>query len=387
MKKVAIGQAGGPTAVINATLAGFVNEVKRDHSLLFIQNGYEGLAHGKYLDGDDEMLHRIDLHRDIPGACLGSGRFPLTDEHIEKGVRLLQAQGVNVLVFIGGNGTMEALAKVEAEARRQNFMLQVIGLPKTVDNDLGGTDHAPGFGSSARYVAQATRDMSRDLASMQNFEKVRVLETMGRNAGWLAAASGFLQEYEEEGPHFIGIPERPIQSEWLLDNVNTALNRFGYATVVVSEGVRFGKAGQVARENVAGRKVLGGISSEIASYLKSELKVMTRAELLGMNQRSFSAVVSNVDRDEAYRVGRAGAEWIREGVSNVMVSIQRNSHSRYSVRIVPIRLQKVVAAGERVMPDKFIEDRPAYYEWLQPLIGENITAYPAPLRRTEMYVE
>ncbi|MFP3471354.1 6-phosphofructokinase, partial [Micrococcus sp. SIMBA_144] len=95
---------------------------------------------------------------------------------IEKGVRLLRAQGVDVLVFIGGNGTMEALAKVQAEAKRQNISLQVLGLPKTVDNDLGGTDHAPGFGSSARYVAQATRDMSRDLASMQNFEKVRVLE-------------------------------------------------------------------------------------------------------------------------------------------------------------------------------------------------------------------
>ncbi|WP_273832064.1 diphosphate--fructose-6-phosphate 1-phosphotransferase [Guptibacillus sedimenti] len=387
MKKVAIGQAGGPTAVINATLAGFVKEIERDHSLLFIQNGYEGLAHGMYLDGDDEMLSRIHLHRDVPGACLGSGRFPLTDEHIEKGVRLLREQGVDVLVFIGGNGTMEALAKVELEAKRQNFSLQVIGLPKTVDNDLGGTDHAPGFGSSARYVAQATRDMSRDLASMQNFEKVRVLETMGRNAGWLAAASGLLKEYEEEGPHFIGIPERPIQAEKLLENVNTALNRFGYATVVVSEGVCFGKTGQVARGNVAGRTVLGGISNEIASFLKSELSVMTRAELLGMNQRSFSEVVSDVDREEAYRVGSVGGEWIREGVSNVMVSIQRDAHHRYSVRMTPIELQNVVAAGERVMPEVFIEDQKAYYHWLKPLIGEDIRSYPPPLQRTEMYVD
>ena len=364
-----------------------MKEIERDHALLFIQNGYEGFAHGMYLDGDDDMLGRVHLHQNVPGACLGSGRFPLADEHIEKGVRLLQAQGVDVLVFIGGNGTMEALAKVEAEARRQNVSLQVLGLPKTVDNDLGGTDHAPGFGSSARYVAQSTRDMSRDLASMQNFEKVRVLETMGRNAGWLAAASGLLQNYEEEGPHFIAIPERPIRKDVLLENVNTALKRFGYATVVVSEGVCFGKTGQKARENVAGRAVLGGISNEVADFLKNELNVMTRAELLGMNQRSFSAVISDVDREEAYTVGRVGGEWVREGVSNVMVSIQRNAHLRYSVRMRPIELQKVVAAGERVMPEAFIQDRKAYYEWLTPLIGEDIRAYPPPLKGNEMHVD
>ncbi|WLR61360.1 diphosphate--fructose-6-phosphate 1-phosphotransferase [Guptibacillus hwajinpoensis] len=321
------------------------------------------------------------------GACLGSGRFPLTDEHIENGVRLLQAQGVDVLVFIGGNGTMEALAKVEAEARRQNVSLQVLGLPKTVDNDLGGTDHAPGFGSSARYVAQATRDMSRDLASMQNFEKVRVLETMGRNAGWLAAASGLLQEYEEDSPHFIAIPERPIKKEVLLENVNTALNRFGYATVVVSEGVLFGDSGQVERGNVDGRAILGGISSQVAHFLKNELSVMTRAELLGMNQRSFSAVISDVDREEAYTVGRVGAEWIREGSSNVMVSIQRNTHQRYSVRMLPIELEKVVAAGERVLPDAFIQNKKAYYEWLKPLIGEDLVTYPPPIKGNEIYVD
>ena len=387
MKKVAIGQAGGPTAVINATLAGFVKEIERDHSLLFIQNGYEGFAHGSLLDGDEEMLHKIHLHRDVPGACLGSGRYPLSDDHIEQGVRQLKEKNVEVLVFIAGNGTMEALAKVELEARRQNYPLQVLGLPKTVDNDLGGTDHAPGFGSSARYVAQATRDMSRDLASMQNFEKIRVLETMGRNAGWLASASGLLQEYEEEGPHFIALPERPLKQELLLQNVDCALRRFGHATVVVSEGVHWSEEGQVQREVVDGRPVLGGISSEVAAFLKSELRVMTRAELLGMNQRSFSAVISDIDREEAYTVGKVGAEWIRDGLSGVMVSIKRKSHHRYSVDMIPIELEKVVEAGERVMPVEFIQNRKRYYEWLKPLIGEDVTTYPPPLKGKELYVE
>ncbi|KMM37215.1 diphosphate--fructose-6-phosphate 1-phosphotransferase [Guptibacillus hwajinpoensis] len=387
MKKVAVGQAGGPTAVINATLAGFVKEVERDHSLLFIKNGYEGLAKGSYYECDKEMLKSISLHRDVPGACLGSGRFPLTDDHIESGVRRLKKEGVDALVFIGGNGTMEALKKIDREAKKQQYPLQVLGLPKTVDNDLGETDHAPGFGSSARYVAQATRDMSRDLASMKNFEKVRVLETMGRNAGWLAAASGLLQQYDEEGPHVIAIPERPLKKETLLEGVTNALSRYGHATVVVSEGVTWSEGSQVQREIVDGRPVLGGISNEIAAFLKKECNVMTRAELLGMNQRSFSAVVSDIDREEAYTVGRVGAEWIRDGLSNVMVSITRHSHHRYTARMIPVQLEDVVKAGERVMPEQFIQNRKLYYEWLKPLIGEDVSIYPPPLKGDEVYVE
>ncbi|WP_153720756.1 diphosphate--fructose-6-phosphate 1-phosphotransferase [Sporosarcina cascadiensis] len=380
MKKVAIGQAGGPTAVINATLAGFVEEVLQDHSLLFIQNGYEGLTKGLFLDGNGAALEQIRLHHQVPGACLGSGRFPLTDENIEKGVRKLKEQNVDALVFIGGNGTMEALLKVEQEARRQNFQLQVIGLPKTVDNDLGETDHAPGFGSSARYVAQATRDMSRDLASMKNFEQIRVLETMGRNAGWLAAASGLLQQYEEEGPHFIALPERLMRKEELIASVDDALTRFGHATVVMSEGVEWSDGKQVQKGIVDGRKVLGGISKEVAKLLETEFGVMTRAELLGMNQRSFSAAISDIDRKEAYTVGRVGGQWTREGLSNVMVSIRRQPRRHYAVDMIPVPLQKVVEAGERVMPEQFIQNRKLYYDWLQPLIGEEITAYPRPIK-------
>ncbi|MGG1685791.1 hypothetical protein [Pseudalkalibacillus sp. NRS-1564] len=165
------------------------------------------------------------------------------------------------------------------------------------------------------------------------------------------------------------------------------MKRFGYATVVVSEGVLFGNSGQVERGNVDGRTILGGISSQVAHFLKNELSVMTRAELLGMNQRSFSAVISDVDREEAYTVGRVGAEWIREGLSNVMVSIKRNAHHRYSVRMLPIELEKVVAAGERVLPDAFIQNKKAYYEWLKPLIGEDLATYPPPIKGNEIYVD
>ncbi|MFC0471470.1 diphosphate--fructose-6-phosphate 1-phosphotransferase [Halalkalibacter kiskunsagensis] len=376
MKKIAIGQAGGPTSVINATLVGFVKQTMSKCSLSFIRNGYDGLVHGEFIEGNDTTLQWITQHEKVPGACLGSGRYPLSDEEIEKAVRILREKRIDALVFIGGNGTMEALYKVGVEANRQGYDLQVIGLPKTVDNDLGCTDHAPGFGSAAKYVAQTTRDMSRDLHAMQNFEQVRILETMGRNAGWLAAASGFLKTYEEEGPHFIALPERQMNHEKLLQSVETALYRYGFAIVVVSEGVLWNQGAQVERDVVGGRSVLGGISKEIELYLKQELNIMARSELLGMNQRSYSLAVSSVDQSEAYFVGVTGADWIKEGRSGLMVAIERTKGLAYSIHLKPVALGAVVRAGERVMPDQFIDNLKSYYEWLEPIIGDHVSPYP-----------
>jgi 6-phosphofructokinase 1 len=376
MKKIAIGQAGGPTSVINATLVGFVKQTMSEYSLSFIRNGYDGLVHGDMIEGSDAALKWIIQHEKVPGACLGSGRYPLTDEEIEKAVRILREKRIDALVFIGGNGTMEALYKVGVEANRQGYDLQVIGLPKTVDNDLGCTDHAPGFGSAAKYVAQTTRDMSRDLYAMQNFEQVRILETMGRNAGWLAAASGLFKTYEEEGPHFIALPERQMNHEQLLQSVDTALNRYGYAVVVVSEGVIWNKGAQIQLDVVGGRSVLGGISKEIELYVKQELNVMARSELLGMNQRSYSLAISAVDQSEAYHVGVTGADWIKEGRSGLMVAIERTTGLAYSIHLKPVALEAVVKEGERVMPDQFINNFSCYYEWLKPIVGDNVSPYP-----------
>jgi 6-phosphofructokinase 1 len=387
MRKIAIGQAGGPTAVINATLAGFVKEMMNDHSLTFIQNGYDGLTHGEFINGHQAMLDWVMQNNHVPGACLGSGRYPLSEQNITMCIEHLKEIGADALVIIGGNGTMEALRKIEVGAAQAGYDLQVIGLPKTVDNDLGCTDHAPGFASAARYVAQATLDISRDLHSMRNFEQVRILETMGRNAGWLASASGYLRKYEEDGPHFIAIPERPMKRDELLDSIDIAIRRHGCATIVVSEGVRWSEGNQVEREVINGRPVLGGISNEIESFLKKELKIMARFELLGMNQRSSSATVSRIDYKEAYLVGVTGGKWIREGKSGIMVSLQRNGQFGYNLNIIPVGLKEVVQVGERSMPDHFIDDLDTYYQWLRPLIGDDLVSYPSPTPRRDIYAE
>lgn len=386
MKKVVIGQAGGPTSVINATLAGFVEEVMDEYKLTFLQNGYEGLVYGNFLDGTDEINSWIVENKHVPGACLGSGRFPLEAEHIEQCVQQLRNIQADALVVIGGNGTMEALSKIEQEAANTGYELQVIGLPKTVDNDLGGTDHAPGFGSAVRYVAQSTLDISRDLYSMRNFEQVRILETMGRNAGWLALATGFLRRYEEDGPHIILIPERPVKKEIFLKEVDKTIQKNGYAVIVVSEGAKWEGSNQIEKEVVDGRKILGGISSEIEDLIKKELKIMARAELLGMNQRSSSMFVSPVDYKEASQAGSCGGKWLKEGKNKIMVSLQRTKQFDYNISKIPVDLKEVVQEGERLLPDYFIDNRRAYYEWLTPIIGEGLPSYPSPIPRRDSHV-
>lgn len=378
MRRVAIGQAGGPTAVINATLVGFVKEVLDESSLYFIKNGYEGLVKGNFIRGDRTILDLLENHANLPGACLGSGRYPREKKNIELSVMNLKKKEIDTLVIIGGNGSMEALREIKNEASSQGYDLQVIGLPKTVDNDLGGTDHAPGFGSAAKYVANTTRDISRDLHAMRNFEQVRILETMGRNAGWLAYASAFYKNNDYDGPHFIGIPEQPIVKENLINSVDAAVRRSGHALVVVSEGAHFAKEKLTHKKVVNGRTVLGGVSTQIENLISEKLGLSARGELLGMNQRSCSALVSESDRNEAYAVGIQGARFMKEGKTDIMVSMYRKNTSSYEVGYRPIALDKVISKGESLLMEYFIDDLPSYNKWLKPLIADS-SNYPAPL--------
>lgn len=370
MRRIAIGQAGGPTVVINSTLVGLVKQLKDEYELRFIEDGFEGLVDEKYKVDHEETIDWIIQQEDRAGACLGSGRYHMTAEDIHAVIQFLKRENISTLIFIGGNGTMEALYKIHLEAEKQDYDLQIIGLPKTVDNDLYHTDHAPGFGSSAKYVAHSTRDLSYDLQSMKNFEQVRIIETMGRNAGWLAAASGYLKKKEFEGPHYIALPERKLCEKGLTRAVKNAVDQFGYAVVVVSEGVQWQNGSQIERAVVNGRTVLGGISDEIADYLRGKLHLTVRAESLGINQRCATSLVSSIDKKEAYLVGEVGAKWVGQNLNNVVATIQRTSEENYNVEIKPVPIKDVANSGERLMPDEFIDNLDKYYEWLSPLIED-----------------
>jgi len=383
--KVAVGQAGGPTAVINASLLGFIDAVKTAYRVYGIVNAFQGLTEDWLIEIDESIYGKLARYRYLPGAVLGSGRWAMTEEDYQTAVNNLKRRDIHHLVLIGGNGTMFACKELARAAEECGYELAVIGIPKTVDNDLMETDHSPGYGSAARYVASSVRDIGTDLKSMQNFEKVRIIETMGRNVGWLTAASMLLKESEEQPPHLICIPERPFVLERFLQDIERIVNNIGYALVVISEGVR-DSSGNVLSQLTLHKEmtgtVLGGASRYLAKKVSSELNLPSRAELLGMNQRCFASVVSIVDRREAEALGKEAAALLRNGAGGRMVTLVREESPQgtYVCRIGDCPLE-AVAGKERLLPDDVVNERgtavsAAFKKWLRPLVGYDLEPFP-----------
>ena len=372
-ERLAIGQAGGPTAVMNESLSGFLEEALPDHELYGILNGLQGIdeEHFVALEGPAADYRSIAA---MPGAWLGAGRWPAREEDFERYVGNLKRRDVRGLALIGGNGTMWACRELERAAGRMGYALSVVGIPKTVDNDLAGTDHAPGFASAARFVATMVRDIGKDLESMRNFESVRVLETMGRNVGWLALSSGYLKECPDDPPHLIYVPERPFDPDEFIASIREAHRAYGYAVAVVSEGLV-----PTATEAGLASPVLGGVSRELAHRVREETGLPARGELLGMGQRSYSLAVSDRDRREAGMLGTRAAKTLRAGRSGVMLALHRTEGPRYEVEVAEVPLGRV-AGIERPLPEEWIctPDEPPeeFRAWLEPLVGEDLAAYP-----------
>lgn len=370
--RVAVGQVGGPTAVINASLFGFLEEVLPRYEVYGLLDGLQGLAEGRLAPLSASTVERYRKASETPGAWLGAGRWKARTEEY---VITLKERDIHRLVLIGGNGTMWSCLEIERLAEEMGYELAVLGIPKTVDNDLAETDHAPGFGSAARYVATIVRDISRDLESVRNFEAVRVLETMGRNVGWLAASSGYLKRRADDPPHLIYVPEQGLRQEEFLEAVKEVHRERGYAAVVVSEGL-------MPHENPLSQPLLGGVSRELAALVREELGLAARGELLGMGQRSHSLSVSLQDRREARELGREAARLMRSGTGGCMVALARISSEPYEYEIYPVPFERV-AGKERTLPGEWVHSDHSigegFRKWLKPLVGEDLEAYPANL--------
>lgn len=369
----------------NASLFGFLEEVHSACEVYGVLNGLQGLAEDRLVLLPASTIEQHRQVAEMPGAWLGAGRWPAREEEFEGYAITLKNRGVRGLALIGGNGTMWACLQLERAARRIGAELSVIGIPKTVDNDLAETDHAPGFGSAARFVATAVRDVGKDLESMRNFEAVRVLETMGRNVGWLAMSGGYLKKRPEDPPHLIYIPEREFAQDEFLIEVKETHEAYGYAVVVVSEGLE-GRAASDPGDHLKS-PLLGGVSRELAQLVGGELGLSARGELLGMAQRSYSLAVSRRDREEARLLGTEAARLTRAGVGGVMLALERRPSSRYEVKIQRVPLDRV-AGVERPLPEDWLRAPGGsvpeeFRKWLEPLVGEDLSAYPANLSEQE----
>jgi 6-phosphofructokinase 1 len=382
-KRIAIAQAGGPTAVINCSLLGFLKCAAtwpEPPDVFGVAEGMAGLVEGRLYPLQERQP--LDWLRVQPGAALGAGRKMLTDDDFAAAVDQLRRRDIHLLALTGGNGTMWACRQLAFKARELGYELQVVGIPKTVDNDLMGTDHTPGFPSAARFVAHAVRDLAADLASMRNFEQVRVVETMGRNVGWLTAASAYYKNDEDDAPHLLYLPETTFDLEAAVASVEAVYRRLGYCLMVVSEGLKDRYGRPISAQGISGGRVkgkgqqaLGGIGSVVVEILSKELGLACRYENLGILQRCDSLSASPEDRNEAEIVGARAAELLLRGQGGVMITIERaasTSEYRWTTGSVPLER---VAGMERALDAEFLDASGGvsdlYREWLRPLIGQS----------------
>ncbi|RNB84732.1 diphosphate--fructose-6-phosphate 1-phosphotransferase [Brevibacillus fluminis] len=372
-------QSGGPTSVINSTLYGIVERAKQSGTLGSIYGaryGLHGLLHGDYIDLSTIPLKELAYLRYTPGAALGSWRYKLdkTDE-VDQIVAHLERNQIRYLFCIGGNGTMFLADLILAAASAKGYALQVVGVPKTIDNDLTHTDHCPGYGSAAKFFSTCLMDIAMDLGSTLTTNRVTIIETMGRNTGWLAAACGLGSKEKNEWLPRIYIPEVPFEEARFLETIERDCRERGHSLVIVAEGI-VDKDGAIignhSHEDNVGRPQLGGVSSYLKACIETETSLTARYVQPSIWQRSSMRTSSFVDISEAYEIGKQACDYVLAGHSGDMISIQRMPNERYKVVWKPVALKKV-ASEERAFPldwyDKKVNYvKQAFFNYVQPLI-------------------
>jgi ATP-dependent phosphofructokinase / diphosphate-dependent phosphofructokinase len=383
---ILVGQSGGPTAVINASLAGVVRAALASRQIAGVYgavNGILGVLREELSDMRQEDPATLDLLRDTAGAALGTSRFKVNETHLQRILDVFKAHDVRYFCYIGGNDSMDTAHKVGRLAADNRYELYVIGVPKTVDNDLAHTDHCPGYGSAARFVAATMRDTGIDSRGGALSTPVKIVEIMGRHAGWLTAAAALAREGLPDGaPHLIYVPERPISLEAFLTDVEREVRRRGYVVVALSEGVRDPSGewlGAISRAKDAfGHRQLGGVSALLAEQVTQQLGLKARFEKPDTMQRSSASIVSQVDRQEAYRVGQAAVDALLKGTSDRMITLERAPGPAYACHTGLVDLS-LVAGVERLLPDAYIAEHgrdvtPAFVGYARPLIGSPLPA-------------
>ncbi|HIG87919.1 MAG TPA: diphosphate--fructose-6-phosphate 1-phosphotransferase [Planctomycetes bacterium] len=392
--RAVIGQAGGPTAVINQSLVGVVQgclEAKGIDQVFGVLHGVQGILDDQLIDLTDEepaTLERVAL---TPGAALRSVRLRPDEEQAARVVRALDRHGVRYLFYIGGNDTAETALLLLQAARERKQELQVVHVPKTVDNDLAVTDHSPGYGSAARFVALAHMGDEQDNRSLLG---VKVNVIMGRHAGWLTASAGLARESGESGPHLIYVPERDFVMDEFLSSVSDCMERHGRCVVALSEGIHDAQGALISESRELdnhGNVQLsgGGLGEHLIAQLRGALGagIRARADTFGYLQRTFPGAISEVDAREAREVGRAAVEFaVAQGGVSGSVVIQREKGREYRVRYELAALEDL-AQKTQVMPKRFLDGphdvSPKFLEWLRPLVGDlprfgTLGHYPIP---------
>lgn len=380
-----IGQFGGPTSVINSSLCGLIQEglkSKKIENVLGMRYGIIGFMKDEIVDLGKEDHRVIETLRQTPSSALGSCRYILKQEDFPLVITQLKKHNIRYFFLIGGNGSMETIRQIEQYCKKNNYKLSGIGIPKTVDNDLCGTDHAPGFASAARYVCLSVQQAGRLARDMQSVDKYVILQTVGRNTGWLAASAALAKKSESDAPHLIYIPERPLSKERFIADVKECIKKYGWSSIICGEGILWEDKSFVASLQVQDDfsdiefGAMGGGSAALNLHKIINQETKYRGEFQITESLSMCAIdrASKVDLEEAYACGVKAIQLAEEGASGVMVSIHRISSSPYQVELKTISLNEV-AVHIKPMDDKYINAlgnfvTNEYIEYIKPLVGE-----------------
>jgi 6-phosphofructokinase len=383
--KVLVAQGGGPTAVINESLAGVVIESRKFASVERVYGanfGVRGIVDEDFLDLTQETTHNLEMVAKTPSSALGSTRDKPDLKYCQEIFKVLKAHQISTFFYIGGNDSSDTLRIVAEEARKGGYPLRAVHIPKTIDNDLMLNDHTPGFPSAARFIASAFAGANLDNASLPG---IYVGVVMGRHAGFLTAASALGRKYDEDGPHLIYLPERAFKLDKFLADVKAAYDKYGRCIIAVSEGIHDGdhepmvtKLVKTSEKDAHGNVQLSGngaLADALTDYIKDHLKISrVRGDTLGYLQRSFLGCVSDVDQREAREVGEKAVQYAQWGDQDGSVTIHRTGS--YSVEYKLSALGDV-AGKTRVMPDNFINKAgnnvtDDFWMYLRPLLGSGM---------------
>jgi 6-phosphofructokinase len=395
-RTLVVGQSGGPTAVINATLVGVVESALASGSydrVVGLRYGIDGLFAGNVIDLGRQSAATLQAVRHTPAAALGTGRRKVKDGELDEALARLRALDAGAFVYIGGNDSADTAHRLHRAAAAAGDPLRVIAAPKTIDNDLPHTDHCPGYGSVARHLANAVRDAVYDTLATPGLYPVKFVEVMGRDAGWVAAACalGFGADEADLQP-LLFLPERPVHAEEALAAVQAMQQARGWAVAVVPDalqepgGGRFGAAEPI-HVDAFGHPYYESPAALLTRLATEQLGHRARFDRPGTAARASMTVISPVDHEEAYAVGRAAAARAAAGESDLLVTIDRISDAPYRSTTGAAPLAEV-ANHVRQLPDGYIDASghgvtPAFRTWAMPLLGADpFPAYGrlAPLR-------
>jgi 6-phosphofructokinase 1 len=383
---VLVGQSGGPTAVINASVAGIISEALNHECIEEVYgslNGVLGILQEDLVDLAAESQQQIRALKHSPGAALGTCRYKLKKQQdFERVLEVFKAHNIRYFFYIGGNDSQDTADKISKLAQQQGYELRVIGVPKTIDNDLSVTDHCPGYASAVKFIATSVREVACDNEAMGQGDLVSIVEVMGRSAGWLAAGAALAKrrDHPHDPPHIILLPEVPFNQEKVLEDIRRTLKREKFCQIVVAEGLVDADGNYVAADgstDAFGHAQLGGAGDILGDIIEQGIPgVKVRVARPGLLQRCAAHAASKTDSDEAFLAGQAAVEAAINGETDKMVTLVRGDGDHYTTETGLVPLSDVANSVKKLPREWINEDGVSmnfqFLRYAQPLIQGEI---------------